>query len=102
MLLVPGVARNGVTYDDCFKRSVAEIKQSFLLEYKYSIAALCGSALLIGLILGYLGYKWIQPKPEEIRPTVPASQSASSTPNSPRSQPSHKKHLQPNRAIQSQ
>jgi hexulose-6-phosphate isomerase len=27
VLLVPGVARDGVTYDDCFKRSVAEIRQ---------------------------------------------------------------------------
>ena len=28
VLLVPGVARNGVTYDDCFKRSVAEIRKA--------------------------------------------------------------------------
>ncbi|HEY6167610.1 MAG TPA: sugar phosphate isomerase/epimerase family protein [Verrucomicrobiae bacterium] len=28
VLLVPGVAKNGVTYDDCFKRSVAEIKKA--------------------------------------------------------------------------
>jgi L-ribulose-5-phosphate 3-epimerase len=27
VLLVPGVARNGVTYDQCFERSVAEIKK---------------------------------------------------------------------------
>ncbi len=27
VLLVPGVAKNGVSYDDCFKRSVAEIKK---------------------------------------------------------------------------
>ncbi|HSH93201.1 MAG TPA: sugar phosphate isomerase/epimerase family protein [Roseimicrobium sp.] len=27
VLLVPGVAKNGVGYDDCFKRSVAEIKK---------------------------------------------------------------------------
>jgi hexulose-6-phosphate isomerase len=28
VLLVPGVARNGVSYDDCFKRSVEEIKKA--------------------------------------------------------------------------
>src|SRR5438552_14432065 len=28
VLLVPGVVKNGVTYDDCFKRSVAEIKKA--------------------------------------------------------------------------
>ena len=28
VLLVPGVARGGVSYDDCFKRSVAEIKKA--------------------------------------------------------------------------
>ena len=28
VLLVPGVARNGVSYDECFKRSVAEIKKA--------------------------------------------------------------------------
>ena len=28
VLLVPGVARNGVTYEQCFARSVAEIKQA--------------------------------------------------------------------------
>lgn len=78
------------------KRSVADIKQRFLLEYKYSIAALCGSALLIGLILGYLGYMWIQPKREEIRPMVPAAQATRSTRNSPRSQLSHKKLVQRN------
>lgn len=27
-LLVPGVARNGVTYDECFERSTAEVKKS--------------------------------------------------------------------------
>jgi hexulose-6-phosphate isomerase len=28
VLLVPGVAKNGVSYDDCFKRSVIEIKKA--------------------------------------------------------------------------
>ena len=28
ILLVPGVARNGVSYDECFERSVAEIKKA--------------------------------------------------------------------------
>jgi len=84
------------------KRSVADIKQSFLLEYKYSIAALCGSAFLIGLVLGYLGYMGIQPKPEDKRPTVSAAQATPSTPNSARSQPSHKKRVQPNGPGQSQ
>src|SRR5262249_25628932 len=31
VLLVPGVARGGVSYDDCFKRSVAEIKKAIPL-----------------------------------------------------------------------
>jgi hypothetical protein len=84
------------------KRSMADIKQSFLLEYKYSIAALCGSALVIGLILGYLGYMWLYPKPEEIGPMVPATSAAPAKPNSPRLQPSHKKRVQPNGPSQSQ
>lgn len=28
VLLVPGVAKNGVSYEDCFKRSVAEVKKA--------------------------------------------------------------------------
>jgi hexulose-6-phosphate isomerase len=31
VLLVPGVARNGVTYEQCFERSVAEVKKALPL-----------------------------------------------------------------------
>ena len=31
VLLVPGVARNGVSYEQCFERSVAEIQQALAL-----------------------------------------------------------------------
>jgi len=37
ILLVPGVARNGVSYDECFERSVAEIKKSVPLAEELGV-----------------------------------------------------------------
>src|SRR5207247_9032167 len=36
-LLVPGVARNGVTYDECFQRSVAEIRKLVPLSKELNV-----------------------------------------------------------------
>lgn len=37
VLLVPGVARNGVTYEDCFKRSVTEIRKALPLAKELDV-----------------------------------------------------------------
>src|SRR6266508_75420 len=37
VLLVPGVARNGVTYDQCFERSVAEIRKAIPLARELDV-----------------------------------------------------------------
>jgi hexulose-6-phosphate isomerase len=37
VLLVPGVARNGVSYDECFERSVAEIKKAVPLAEELGV-----------------------------------------------------------------
>ena len=37
ILLVPGVARNGVSYDECFERSVAEIKKTVPLAEELGV-----------------------------------------------------------------
>jgi hypothetical protein len=57
------------------QRSIAEIRTSFLFDYKVSLAVLSSSALILGLILGYFMNDWLHPAPEQpVRVAVPTVQ----------------------------
>lgn len=77
------------------RRAVDDIKQSFLLDYKYFISTLCGSALALGLILGYFSYIWLHPRPPELQPAAVQQQPIPANPPPSSGKPIRTKRTEP-------